>query len=425
MLALSAVRVPSDPERPVTIYVATNEPNGTHHTRELARAAEPRPGVEVVHVVEDRAQVPAAEQDRVTTVRLAMPGPDDVLVVNGAAGSNAVRGKTPTDARVSDGSSFPVECALHEKFAKLPLVASSLAYLPPWPMPEAHKIRDRLVAITATGESEADTFLSAMGLRGHPVEIVGSVHTDDLPPWNPDPPKEGTRGKVLLIGNVIGRTPGAELTYWAACVLRKHDYEVVIRRHPGETLTYPGFAIDDSRGVDAAAKADYIVGGPGSLLGPMAALSYTPPDKPRVGPKIVGIIPPDFGIPDYLRNLCSVWISDDLSTEPMRQARRLAGDEKAPDYEKELVDAMERAGPAGAQAVEDAVGPIGGSADRILDVWVAASHAPVHSVAADDVARVPLTQPANVEQTVVPTQGASQSGRWVRRAPDKGRVPSL
>jgi hypothetical protein len=89
--------------------------------------------------------------------------------------------------------------------------------------------------------------------------------------------------------------------------------------------------------VEASARAEAAIGIPGTVFPLVAA----------VGTPLVGCTDPELTVPDYLLDVCSTTLDD--------PAAALAA-----------IDSAELPDPA---ILADAVGPIGGSAARLLDAW--------------------------------------------------------
>jgi hypothetical protein len=318
-VALSGCAAPPTPgtgtgRRALRVLIATNEPWGTYHVEPLLTEARRR-GWTLTQLVPDTSEIDADEP-----VPVAVPGafPEaDLLVVTGA-------GDWPADclAQVSD----------------LPVVASSLAYLPAEEAPRAGEVRARVGAATASSPAEAAAFRAHLGLPGD-VRIVGSAQTDDLPARAPEP------GTVLVLTSVTradatgAAAPGAQLLLDSARRLAEAGRRVVVGLHPREDRAlWSEYEISPVRSVQASAAAEVAIGIPGTVFPLVAA----------VGTPLVGCVDAALDIPDYLRSVCSAVIGDaDAAVPTVAGARPLAPD-----------------------ALAAAVGPIGGSATRLLDAWL-------------------------------------------------------
>ncbi|QFG23979.1 hypothetical protein [Actinomadura sp. WMMB 499] len=311
-LAAPADASPRFRRRP-RVLIATNEPWGTYHVRPLLDEAA-RCGVRLTQLVPDMSGIDPDETVPVATPRDA---PDaDLLVVTGA-------------------DDWPLECA--RRFGRLPRAAGSLAYLGPEEAPGADRIRHRLRLITASSPAEARSFGGYLGTRRR-IHVVGSPQTDGLPERAPEP------GLVLVITSVTrsdetgGAAPGTELLLAAAERLRAAGKRILVGLHPREDRSlWERYEISDVPTLRASARAEAAIGIPGTIFPLVAA----------VGTPVVGCTDPALSVPDYLLSVCSGTIG-------------AAG---------EAVPAVAGARPPDAAVLADAVGPIGGSAARLLNAW--------------------------------------------------------
>jgi hypothetical protein len=92
--------------------------------------------------------------------------------------------------------------------------------------------------------------------------------------------------------------------------------------------------------VQASAAAEVAIGIPGTVFPLVAA----------VGTPVIGCVDPALEIPDYLRSVCSAVIDD----------------------AEAAVQAVDKVEPLDDATLRAAVGPVGGSAQRLFDVWRAA-----------------------------------------------------
>lgn len=317
----AAADVRHRPRRRLSVLVASNEPWGTYHTRPLLAEAA-RQGHRLTHLVPDLSRVAAGDP-----VPVAVPGaepPADLLVVTGAG-------------------DWPVDCAARLLTRPgLPLVASSLAYLKPERAPRAGELRRRLRAVTSSSPAEARAFSAYLG-TDRPVRVVGSPQTDDLPPRRPE------KDLVLVLTSVThpdatgAAAPGTELLLASAGELAAAGKRVLVGLHPREDRSlWDRYEISDVPSVTAAARAEAAIGIPGTVFPLVAA----------VGTPVVGCTDPRLAVPDYLLDVCSSTVTDAGQAVPAVAGARL---------------------PA-ADVLADAVGPVGGSARRLLGVWADAVH---------------------------------------------------
>ncbi|TDD90814.1 hypothetical protein E1298_12535 [Actinomadura rubrisoli] len=295
------------------VLIATNEPWGTYHVAPLLAEAARR-GVRLTQLVPDLSKVKPDEPVPVATLDRAPRA--DLLVVAGAG-------------------DWPLECAA--RLRRLPVAASSLAYLGPDEAPGARRLRHRLRTITSSSRAEARAFASYLGTHRR-VRVVGSPQTDDLPVRAPEP------GLVLVVTSVThpdgtgGAAPGTELLLRAADALKRSGKRVLVGLHPREDRTlWERYEISGVPTLRASARAEAAIGIPGTIFPLIAA----------VGTPLVGCTDPALRVPEYLLSVCSSTI-------------RSAG---------EAVPAVGGARLPDAATLADAVGPVGGSAARLLDAW--------------------------------------------------------
>ncbi|NIH82492.1 hypothetical protein [Amycolatopsis viridis] len=293
------------------VLIATNEPWGTYHVKPLLAEAARR-GWRLTQLVPDLTRITPGDPVPVATPDNAPSA--DLLVVTGAG-------------------DWPADCAA--RFRRLPLVASSLAYQQPVQAPRARELHPRL--ITSSSPAEARAFGTYLGRRRH-IRIVGSPQTDDLPRRAPEP------GLVLVLTSVThpdgtgAAAPGTELLLAAAEKLAAAGKRILVGLHPREDRTlWDRYEISSVPSVQAAARAEAAIGIPGTVFPLVVA----------VGTPVVGCTDPALTVPDYLRSVCSSTITD-----PGQAVAAISG-AHLPD----------------AKTLADAVGPVGGSARRLLDAW--------------------------------------------------------
>ncbi|MGI5284549.1 hypothetical protein ACQEVF_14575 [Nonomuraea polychroma] len=295
------------------VLIATNEPWGTYHVAPLLSEVRRR-GWEIVQLVPDLSGIKPGDPVSVATPDHIPPA--DLLVVTGAG-------------------DWPADCAA--RLPELPVIASSLAYQLPVEAPRAAEFRSRLRAITASSPAEAKVFDDYLGTRS-PITVVGTPQTDDLPRHTPEP------GTVLVLTSVTkssqtgGSAPGTELLLAAAERLAAAGKHILVGLHPREDRSlWERYEISSVPSVRASARAEVAIGIPGTVFPVVAA----------VGVPLVGCTDLRLRIPDYLFSVCSHTIT-------------------SPD---DAVTAVAAAKPVSRDVLYEAVGPIGGSARRLLKVW--------------------------------------------------------
>ncbi|WP_308298929.1 hypothetical protein [Streptomyces sp. GESEQ-35] len=314
-----ALAAPPGHRRRLRVLIATNEPWGTYHVQPLLAEAVRRRW-QVTQLVPDLSQITPGDPVPVATPDTAPAA--DLLVVTGAG-------------------DWPLECA--HRFARLPSTASSLAYLGPQEAPGARWLRHRLRTITSSSPAEARAFGGYLGTRRR-IRVVGSPQTDTLPEHWPEP------GLVLVLTSVThsddtgGAAPGTELLLAAAEQLAAAGRHILVGLHPREDpALWDRYEISKVPSVRAAARAEAAIGIPGTVFPLVAA----------VGVPLVGCTDPALSVPEYLLSVCSSTIDD-----PAEAVNAVAGARlPSPDI------------------LADAVGPVGGSAARLLDAWAATAAA--------------------------------------------------
>ncbi|ONI70283.1 hypothetical protein ALI144C_47275 [Actinosynnema sp. ALI-1.44] len=296
------------------VLIATNEPWGTYHVQPLLAEAA-RFGIRITQLVPDYSQVKPG--DPVPVATLADAPQADLLVVNGA-------------------ETWPADCAKH--FRRLPVIASSLAYLQPVEAARAREFRHRLRILTASSPAEARSFGKYFGTK-RTVKVVGSPQTDNLPKRAPE------KDLVLVITSVThpdgtgSSAPGTELLLAAAEKLAAAGKKILVGLHPRENRKlWERYEISAVPTLQASARAEAAIGIPGTVFPFVAA----------VGTPLVGCTDPKLTVPDYLRAVCSSTI----------------------DSAERAVSAVEQAHLPSDAVLKDAVGPVGGSARRLLHSWV-------------------------------------------------------
>ncbi len=319
VVAASAVVPPvSHADDPFTVLVATNEPYGTYHIRGMVDHVESQGGR--IALVAPDLDHPTADPVEVITLDQAKAWDADLLVVNGA-----------TEWPATVVQSLP----------ERDVVASSLAYLKPEEAPGAAAIRERLVGATAQSSDEAKVFAAHFGMPASEISVVGNVNLDNVPAYQP------AGGTVLVATSVTkssttgGSAPGTQLLLDTAAALEAEGYHIRVGLHPREDRTlWEQYEIAEEGTIAASATAEVVVGIPGSVFPPVAA----------VGAPLVGITDPALTVPDYLLKLSATASTVD-----------------------EVVAAVKTAWKPEPLELEAVVGPVGGSAERLWDYWMTAA----------------------------------------------------
>lgn len=324
------------------ILFATNEPWGTYHLTPLAPALT-RAGVELLHVVPDleRATLPPG---------LPPDGPLTLvdLPTAAAAGVRAdllvVTGATPWPGEVA--AALP----------HLPVAASCLAYMPATPGPASHALRHRICAVTAASAGEADSFAQHLDLPAARERIltVGTPLLDGLlsRPARPRSTRTGVPRRVLVLTSVTraddtgAAAPGTALLQHVADLLDDQGATIQVRLHPREApALWSRFTPSPHPGLlQALAEVDLAVMIPGTAA-PIAAAAGVP---------VVAISAPGLNVPPHVAAVCGVHL-----TEAEQSHAWVAAGAPVPSVTS--------------RALHDAVGPVGGAADRLVTAWLNAA----------------------------------------------------
>ncbi|WP_205856675.1 hypothetical protein [Phytoactinopolyspora endophytica] len=296
-----------------TVLVATNEPWGTYHVRPLLDEAERR-GVRLVQLVPDLSEIDPGDPVETTTLDDAPPA--NLLVVTGA-------------------EDWPADCAA--QLDRLPVAASSLAYLNADEAPRARELRNRLRVVTSSSPAESRAFSTYLGSHRR-ARIVGSPQTDALPEHRPEPDTVLVLTSVTYPDETGGAAPGTELLLESAERLAAAGKHILVGMHPREDPSlWDRYEISDVPSIEASGRAEAAIGIPGTVF-PLIVAAGVP---------VVGCVDPALTVPGYLLDVCSSTIDD----------AALA------------VDAVAGAELPDEATLYDAIGPVGGSADRLLDEW--------------------------------------------------------
>ena len=295
------------------IAIATAEPRGAYHLAPLASAIN-ESRAEFVHLIpypEPVQGVPIAE----VSSRLAVIETCDRVVITGGT----LSAWTELVCRYAASLEKPVV------FTELAYLSAAAPIAPVAPI-------IRATALSIDGADSVSRYF-----RMPDVVVTGTPALDELPPWNP------VTRRVLLLStsDMVRRDPTLELLA-TGIVLRQRGWDVRVRTHPREDRTpWDSFnVVDGETQAESAASAQVVIGYPGSAHVLAAA----------VGVPVIALSPN--------ATLASVF------TE--RQAAAMSGHARAA---AEVLDLVETANTPDPLLVEAVVGPIGGAARRIIDLW--------------------------------------------------------
>lgn len=213
----------------------------------------------------------------------------------------------------------------------LPWVISELSY---GSRPDG-VTRPQPLALSAMSRAGAALFAEYHGVEVGEVVVTGTPLLDNLPIWRP------THKRALLLSSVDAalRDPRNVLREIASRLV-KERWDVVVRTHPREDRAYwDGFNLDYSPTPALAAQtASIVIGYPGSAH-PICAAIGVPTVAVVTTPELFAALPPAHCaiIPTWIED------ADELDTSSLSASNEAT--------------------------IEYICGPIGGSAQRLLDFW--------------------------------------------------------
>ena len=295
------------------IVIATAEPRGAYHLTPLRNALKDT-NDEFVHLVPYPESV-QGEPVMDVTARLAVVESCDRVVVTGGTLS------AWTELVCRHASSLGKQIV----FTQLANVDHSLPVVPRVPVALA----------TALSRDGADSVSRYLGMPD--VTVTGTPALDVLPVWVPVP----KRALLLSTSDMTRRDPTLELLA-TAVALRQRGWDVKVRTHPREDRTpWDAFdVVDGETQAESAAAAQVVIGYPGSAHVLAAA----------VGVPVIALSPN--------AALASVFT--------VRQAAAMSAHAQSA---AEVLDVIDSVRTPDSALVEAVVGPIGGAARRVVDLW--------------------------------------------------------
>lgn len=293
------------------IAIATGEPLGAYHLRPFGRLAADAGLRHLVPEGELQGTGGRGEVELVETTRdQRLVETADLVVITGGV-------LNPWTAEVA-----------RRRPPDRPIVYSQLATTAASPS----AFRVRIDGFTAISPNGAQAVAQHFGIPMESIAITGTPELDDLPKHEPRP------GRVLLLAGVLAEQP--DLNHALARIGRRlvaADFDVVVRPHPREQAgAWSGFLIDDSHSAaEAASISSYAVALSGSGVASFAALG-------------VPVMTVDTGERDP-------WIMPLTSGVIARPE----------DADVQLFDAEAPS----LRTVDEFVGPVGGSAERVVQAW--------------------------------------------------------
>ena len=297
------------------IVIATAEPRGAYHLAPLHRAFRAS-GHRFTHLVPYPEPVQGTAWEETSSDLGVLDLADRVVLTGG--------GYTPW-----------TELIAHRAHALgIPVIVSELAY----GVSENLRDRPRPTLLTAMSPAGALVLSSYHGVALDEVPVTGTPLLDTLPVWEP----VASRALLLSSAQMQDRDPDGLLQAIAAR-LRELGYDVIVRCHPREDHSvWEGFTIDSSpTPAQAARTAGVVIGYPGSAHPIVAAL----------GVPVVGVAPTEAlrnALPPEQSRIIPTWLYSLADLEP----------------------ALGSAVPSDTALLEFVNGPLGGSAERLVEHWV-------------------------------------------------------
>lgn len=301
------------------IVVATAEPRGAYHLAPLAQAinAYRDEGVDVTHLLPYPEDPQGPVGVKCTADISVLHGADRVVVTGGS---------------LSAWTALVVESCVTNR---LPVAFSELASVPAQPSDSPHG--GSFAAATALSVDGARCVSKHHNIPLERIVVTGTPQLDGLPAWEP------VSGRVLLLSTSDAATRDPDLVLVAAGkVLRDLGHDVVVRLHPREDpAPWEGFVVSRADSVlTDAHHSEVVVGYPGSVHVVVAAL----------GCPVVAVAP--------TRELGAVLTAAQKRAIPAHTSGL-----------KDTLEAVTDAALPDCAAVADVVGPVGGSARRVVSAW--------------------------------------------------------
>lgn len=300
------------------VIIATAEPRGAYHLTPLKEALASNTA-SFTHLMPYPEPVQGEPATAVSS-RVSLLEECDRVVITGGCYS----AWTELVARHAIAHSKPI---IFSELASVPLALTS-------PVPAT-----ALELVTALSQDGADNLARYLGTPVADVQITGTPQLDNLPSWQP------RQGHALLLSTVrmTDHDPDYQLVTLGH-MLESDGWEVRVRLHPREDAgPWAGFEIvAGETQVESAASASVVIGYPGSAHILAAAV----------------------GVP-------TVTFSPNANMVGHFSARHHAAMSHHATSAVEVLQAISGLQPPLRYKVEECVGPIGGAAQRLVDLWSA------------------------------------------------------
>ena len=293
------------------IVLVTAEPRAAYHIAPLMKAAGRR-NASITHLVPYPEPVQGHPWPATTSDPRVLETADRIVVTGGSLSA-----WTEIIARLANERGVPV------RFVELATIGENK----PGDTPN-------IEAVSAVSPATATTLSERFKIDRQNIRVTGTPLLDEMPAWTP-----GARNCVLYSRvDAAERDPRREL-WRVGDQLVNQGWNVKVRCHPREDRTlWERFTFcEETTPAAAAAHARIMVGYPGTAHAVVAAM----------GCPVVALAPGrmrEHDLPVAQRRLVSGWY----------------------ETAEEVIAAMAGAKPAPKDLIADAVGPIGGAAERII-----------------------------------------------------------
>jgi hypothetical protein len=293
------------------IVLATAEPRAAYHIAPLLKAAGRR-NAAITHLVPSPEPVQGHPWPATTSDPRVLETADRIVLTGGSLSA-----WTEIIARLANERGVPV------RFVELATVRENR----PGDTP-------RIEAVSAVSPATAAVLSERFRIDRQKIRVTGTPLLDEMPAWTPRP------RSCVLYSTVAAtdRDPRREL-WRVGDQLVNQGWDVKVRCHPREDRDlWARFALcEEPSPAASAARARIMIGYPGTAHAVVAAL----------GCPVIALAPAEMR-------------DHDLS---IAQQRLMSGWCRTAE---EVIAAMATARPAPKELVEDAVGPVGGAAERII-----------------------------------------------------------
>ena len=299
----------------VHIVLVTSEPRAAYHIAPLMKAAGRR-NAAITHLVPYPEPVQGDPWPATTSDPRVLESAERIVLTGGTLSA-----WTELIARRANERGVPV------RFVELATIGD-----------EREQAVPTIEAACAISAATADILAERFALDRTRVQITGTPLLDEAPSWRPQP----RRCVLFSTVDAAERDPAGELRRVGE-QLRNQGWDVRVRCHPRENQQqWGGFTLCDATSPTlSAAEARLMIGYPGTAHAVVAAM----------GCPVIAVEPA------HMRS----------AQLPVTQRRLITGWYESAE---EVIAGMAAAQPAAPALIEDAVGPVGGAAERIVSFIV-------------------------------------------------------